>query len=250
MAISQRVRASRTSVGEQPCAGLVCVVMAKDPTPGAVKSRIVGERFDPHDASAIADAMLCCVVDRLRGRGGEVVLAVSPDDAAAGLADRLGGRFADVLGQGSGDLGERMNRVWRRVADERPVAFFGVDSPDVPDDSLRSIRVALEDHDAAIGPTDDGGYWTLAARRPIPALLQNIDWGSANVYDATLRRATGRDVAIASLPAWYDVDEPADVDELLQRITRPGRPSDPALDHLARRLGSIVSEARGKRQTS
>ena len=202
-----------------PSAGeLTAIVMAKLPRPGAVKRRLATEQggFTAESAARIAEAMLRCIVRRLAARW-PVVVAVSPDDAVAAMRELLGDDRLAFQPQGAGELGERMDRLWRQFP-ERPVAYFGCDSPDIPGDILDRLLIELRAHDAVIGPTDDGGYWTLAASQYRPALLHEIDWGTSIVYDQTIARARNAGLACCELPTWLDVDHPHDVAALVNRL--------------------------------
>ncbi len=160
-----------------------------------------------------------CTVCRLMERG-RIVLAVSPDGCGPQLLSELDltelgtidqGDRIDHVDQGDGNLGQRLDRVWRTLAGAGPVAFFGIDCPDVPDETIDEIGAALQEHDVAIGPTRDGGYWTLAARAYRPELLRRIDWGTASVYDQTVQRASEASLSVQRLSLWQDVDDPEDV---------------------------------------
>lgn len=221
------------------------VIMAKRPEPGRVKTRLLAESLDASTVSEIAWAMLRCTVERLAARL-EVVLAVSPDGCGGPMAERLGYPSLATVDQGPGDLGQRLDRVWRRVTTVRPVAFFGADSPDVPEEAIHTrIPRALETCDLAVGPTHDGGYWTLAARAHYPQLLQGIDWGGDRVYDQTCQRAAEAGLSLESLPLWPDVDRLDDVIALRRRLAVWDQSPDAttaggdALRRLARRLNDL-----------
>ncbi len=210
---------------------VTAVLMAKDPRHGEAKSRLRAGGRSAREASQVAEVMLRCTALRLREAARSLFLAVTPDGAGPGLADRLGLDAIDVIDQGSGDLGRRLDRVWRVVGTEEPIAFFGSDTPDVPASLLSAIPATLSGCDIAVGPTGDGGYWTLAARTHNPAVLEGIDWGSAHVYDQTRRQAAGAGLVVGALPQWHDVDRPGDLDALRVRLRTlhdgpPGRPND------------------------
>jgi len=95
----------------------------------------------------------------------------------------------------------------------------------VPASLLSAIPTTLAGCDVAIGPTADGGYWTLAAKTHNPAVLTGIDWGTAHVYDQTRRQATVAGLQVGALPPWHDVDRPGDVDALRVRLRE--LPNDP-----------------------
>ncbi len=211
---------------------VTAVLMAKDPAAGEAKTRLTADgTWSASDARILAEVMLRCVAMRLRDAAVRLVLAVTPDGEGERLAGRLGVGQVEVLDQGTGDLGRRLDRIWRQVGIDRPVAFFGGDSPDVPSHVLAEIPVVLERCDVAVGPTSDGGYWTLAAARHRPEVLVDVDWGSTHVYDQTRRNATAAGLVVETLPLWHDVDRPADVDALRLRVRAAvhgsqGRPSE------------------------
>ncbi len=225
---------------------VTAVIMAKSPQPGVSKTRLVSPGLTAENASDVALAMLRCVVDRL-GCFGRRFLAVTPDESGDLLLLRLGSPEVEVIGQGTGDLGERMERVWRVVAPDRPVAFFGMDSPDVPLDVLAAIPKALATNELALGPTPDGGYWTLAATSCHPEVLRGVDWGSEAVYDQSCRLAGQAGLTWTNLPEWPDVDTPGDFQALCARlIDRHGPTGSPelALMLLADRIMDILDRPR------
>lgn len=207
---------------------LTVVVMAKRAVPGKVKTRLTRgpSALSPEVAAAVHAAMLDTVLHRVRthlaaataGRA-EYVLAMDDPEGAPDAADGW-----EVVPQGGGDLGERLERVWSAKG-RGPIVFFGVDSPDVPAEALTGIVEALKTSDAAVGPVDDGGYWTLACGRWLPALVQGIDWGTPAVYHQTSRIAAERGLALAELLPWHDVDEPDDLASLVQRLATADEPS-------------------------
>ena len=198
---------------------VTAVLMAKRPEPGVVKTRLVGSGGLTQEAAAkLSWAMLRCTARRLCAASPRVILAVSPDGCGGDLAEALGVEFAQIVDQGAGDLGRRLERVWEVVSGEGRIAFFGVDTPDVPVTALREIPHALANHDLAVGSTVDGGYWTLAAGAFHPEVIRGIDWGSDRVYDQTRQRAAEAGLEVCALPRWYDVDQPSDVEALSRRL--------------------------------
>lgn len=221
---------------------VTAILMAKRPTAGQVKTRLVKDGVMTADeASQLAWDMLLCTAKRLTGIS-KTLLAVSPDGDGRQLASDLGVQFGDVVDQGPGNLGQRLKHVWKLIGKQKPIAFFGSDVPDVPLGHLAEIPSALEYNDIALGPTDDGGYWTLAARSYMPAVLEKIDWGSALVYDQTCKRAARAGLSITPLKLWYDVDQQEDLVALrtrLQKMSKGFLEDDIALKNLAEKLEKL-----------
>jgi rSAM/selenodomain-associated transferase 1 len=143
----------------------------------------------------------------------ELVLAVE------GLAPRAARRLGDQLGvgrivlQGGGGLGVRMQRQFQRAATEgaRRVVLIGSDLPQLERADLASAFAALDYQAAVLGPACDGGYWLIGLRRPEPALMEGIAWGSEQVLEQTLAALARRGLEPALLPWRSDLDRGEDL---------------------------------------
>ena len=122
------------------------------------------------------------------------------------------GAFTDWLGaditfveQGEGDLGARLASV------SPPAILLGADVPDLAGLHLAQAALALEKTDAVIGPAEDGGYYLLGLRRPLPFLFGEMPWGTQNVLSETLKRLTDTSTGYTLLETLADCDRPADL---------------------------------------
>ena len=188
------------------------IVMARWPAPGRCKRRL---------ASSLGAAAAARIQARLtdhtlavgRQLGIELVLAVD------GLAPRAARRLGDQLGvgrivlQGGGGLGVRMQRQFQRAATERArrVVLIGSDLPQLERADLASAFAALDHQQAVLGPACDGGYWLIGLRRPEPALMEGIAWGSEQVLEQTLAALARRGLEAALLPWRRDLDRGEDL---------------------------------------
>lgn len=219
------------------------VIMAKPAVQGLVKTRLIGE-LSPLQAAEVHLAMWRAVVERVTQafaeEGVELVVALAsieqPEQTQTGktLVDLPSGWR--TIDQGQGNLGDRLDHVWRALGRGR-ILFLGVDSPDVPLDALHSAWAGSSGGDeVAIGPVDDGGYWTLASGSYRPALVQGIDWGSAKVYDQTWQTAVRSGLKARRLLSWHDVDDHADLQALRGRLTDTREASLVALRNALNRI--------------
>ncbi|GAB4189230.1 MAG: DUF2064 domain-containing protein [Phycisphaeraceae bacterium] len=219
------------------------VVMAKQPVPGRVKTRMIG-RWTAEQAAMIHAAMLECVLHRLnRYLPGRLHLALDGFarniPAAPAIESQLSiPNNVKYMDQGRGDLGDRLKYVWSQL-NGHPTAFFGIDSPDVPEQALTALPAHLKKADALVGPVEDGGYWCLAVSRFHPALVTGIDWGTSAVYHQTHEAGRLAGLCIHDLPPWHDVDTAEDLDNLLRRLSHA---QDPALVRLKQRLQRISED--------
>jgi len=180
------------------------VVIAKEPVPGRVKTRLTPP-FTPRQAAELAEASLAdtlaAVADTTVARR---VLAL---DGTPG--SWLRGGF-DVIGQRGAGLDERI--AWA-LADARvtlplPVVLIGMDTPQVTPGLLAAAAAPLVDKtaDATFGMAEDGGFWLLGLREVDPALILGVPMSQPDTGPRQLARLEEAGLRIAMLPELTDVD--------------------------------------------
>lgn len=215
---------------EQPA----LILFAKAPIRGFVKRRLCPP-LSPPQAVELYAHMLDTILARAVGFGcSPCVLAVSPDDRAAGFRSALS-EFNLVVGQGEGDLGERLSRIVADVSRrcEKPMLIIGADSPDLPGRVFEQAADIVAQGRYVMCPSRDGGYCLLGMPRHCPALFSNIAWGSSLVADQTRKAALRAGVDLVDIETWRDVDT---IDDVLDLIKRLSDARDPHLIQLRRRL--------------
>ena len=199
--------------------GTVCV-MAKEPQPGKVKTRLCPP-LEPSAAAELHAAFVRDTVLRLAGRRRwRVVLAASPDGNAPRLAELAAQSSVTFCWQGSGDLGERMQRVLEKFCGRDSKALvLGADTPDLPLSYIEAAFSALDSSRAVLGPATDGGYYLLGSIGVVPPVFRlDRPWGTSEIFDATLRALIESRVATTVLAPWKDVDDAAALDDLRRRL--------------------------------
>ena len=101
----------------------------------------------------------------------------------------------------------------------RVIAFNG-DTPHLPPDTLAGAFPLLARHDLVVGPTEDGGYYLVGARRAHGGLFAADGLGTGGALRALLARAAERGLGVALTEAWYDVDEGSDLARLGAELRR------------------------------
>jgi rSAM/selenodomain-associated transferase 1 len=188
------------------------VVFVKHPAPGAVKTRLaaaVGPAAAAELYRALAEHALASTTPA-RGEYERLVF-FDPPPARAQMRAWLPG--VRLLAQSEGDLGARLSdataRAFARGASR--VAVVGTDAPGLARDTVVAALDALDGADVAIGPTEDGGYYLLALRRPRPELFAAVAWSTPSVAADTRARAAAVGLVVHELPALRDVDTLEDV---------------------------------------
>jgi len=74
-----------------------------------------------------------------------------------------------TISQGNGSLGARMHFVYSHLLDSHDaVLLLGADSPQISPRILSEAVTSLGGQEFVLGPADDGGFYLLGGRRPIP----------------------------------------------------------------------------------
>jgi rSAM/selenodomain-associated transferase 1 len=197
------------------------IVMIKAPRAGFVKTRLTPP-LSHADAAALAKCFARDTVNSVSLVTSEVVIAYAPSDGRDMLEASLRNDLV-WLEQRGADLGERLEGIAARAFGMGfgPLVFVGADSPTLPPafiaTAIHSLAAAASD--VALGPTDDGGFYLIGLRQNERALFQNIAWSTAQACAQTASNAARLGLRLLELPAWYDVDTPADLERLRAELS-------------------------------
>lgn len=190
------------------------IIFARYPEPFQSKTRLI-PAIGPERAAELGRDMARHILAQVRSLAAEFRLPAEIR-FAGGDAERMTAVFGNGFPyrpQGSGDLGQKMERAFSeafREGADRAV-IIGTDCPDLTPDLIREAFDRLADCDLVVGPAADGGYYLIGLRRPAPRLFTDIPWGTERVLEQTLRRAEELALRIVQLPTLADVDRPEDL---------------------------------------
>lgn len=114
--------------------------------------------------------------------------------------------------QHHGDLGERMHQAFQKAFETgaQKVVIAGSDCPELEAGILNEAFDLLDTHDAVLGPSQDGGYYALGLKAPLPEIFENMVWSTETVFSETLTRLKNTGKSCALLPVLNDVDTEED----------------------------------------
>lgn len=185
---------------------LSLLVIAKEPVPGQVKTRLCPP-CTPVQAALVARAALAdtlSTVDRCPAT--RRILVVHGDyPAPSGW---------DVLPQRGGGLGERLNAAFTDAAllePDRPALLVGMDTPQLTPTLVGALAAGLDRADAVLGPAADGGWWGLALRDPAHAkVLRGVPMSTSDTGQLTAGALRDLGLRVMDGPLLRDVDTAAD----------------------------------------
>lgn len=193
-------------------------MFAKVPTPGQVKTRLAHTVGAP-TAAALYGLFLRQMLSRLTPLRYCKTIVHWP----AGEGDYFS-YFAEhdwqVEPQCPGDLGTRMGSFFesRFAAGDRKVVLIGSDSPDLPRELIDAAFAHLETTEVVLGPSHDGGYYLIGMSKFHPEVFQRMPWSTNRVLAETVARLERGGTPHVLLDPWYDVDDGADLEDLLARL--------------------------------
>ena len=188
------------------------IIFAKAPQPGFAKTRLIPALGAERAAELARQMLFNTLHEALAAEIGTVELCVTPaihHPAWRGIQFPAGIEISD---QGEGDLGARMALASERaLANAEQVLLIGTDCVEMSGGLLREAAQALQEHDAVIHCTADGGYALLGLRRFSPFLFSDMPWSTDAVSRATLARIGQLGWSVRVGQMLHDVDEPEDL---------------------------------------
>jgi len=179
------------------------LVIAKEPVPGRVKTRLCPP-CTPEQAAAVARAALddtLSTVDHLKDAHRTLVIS-GTYPAPRGWT---------VIRQRGEGLGERLAHAFADTDDGGPALLVGMDTPQLTAELLGDLAHGLASADAVLGPAEDGGWWALALREPrYAAVLRDVPMSTADTGRLTRQALRDKGLRVVAGPGLRDVDTAAD----------------------------------------
>jgi rSAM/selenodomain-associated transferase 1 len=182
------------------------IIMAKKPSAGRVKTRLARD-IGTVQALRFYRHRLATTCRTLAGHPGwRTILCVTPDT----LAKPLNLQADEMIGQGSGGLGARMQRLFDDCG-LGPLIIIGADIPGITPEMIARAFHLLKGHDFVFGPADDGGYWLVGQRRTpkVVEAFKNVRWSGPYALADTLDNLAG--CSIGFVDQLTDIDRGADL---------------------------------------
>lgn len=191
-------------------------VFARAPIPGQTKTRLI-PALGAEGAAALATQMLRHALRVAKQAQLGPVTLWATGDAAHPLLEQLAQEASvPIQTQVDGDLGARMHHALNTMqSGVRHAMVIGSDVPALQARHLQSAALAMQNHDVALLPADDGGYVLIGCRLAHPqasaAPFAHVAWGSEQVLRQTRERCVQAALKLWEGEVLWDVDRPEDL---------------------------------------
>jgi len=195
-----------------PRPGVALIVLAKEPRPGRVKTRLCPP-CTPSQAAALATAAL---ID---------TLAVAAATAAVRHVLALDGTpqawipaAFTVIPQCRGDLATRLAGAFDAVG--APALLIGMDTPQVTPALLNDamLRLSRPATDAVLGLADDGGFWSIGLNDATAPVFASVPMSTHTTGRRQLDSLHRHGMRVSLLDSLRDVDDYDDAAAVAARI--------------------------------
>ncbi|MFI9722718.1 DUF2064 domain-containing protein [Streptomyces sp. NPDC052396] len=191
-----------------PAGPTTLLVIAKEPVPGRVKTRLTPP-YTPAEAAVLAEAAVADTLWAVRAMPARRRVLVLDGRPGPWLPPGF-----EIVPQCAGGLDERLAAAFAGCTG--PALLVGMDTPQL---APRLLAPALGPDgwtrcDAWFGPARDGGFWALGLAEPRPGLLRGVPMSTAETGAVQRHRLVAAGLRVRDLPALRDVDTAADAAEV------------------------------------
>ena len=198
------------------------LVMARAPVAGAAKTRLIPALGKEGAATLHGYLVERLLTDLSQAAIAPITLCCTPDTSHPFFLHCRDHYGVSLQLQQGDDLGERLYSALGTALKLKKFALvIGCDIPQLGAEDITAAFDALaQGSDAAVSPTEDGGYALLALSQSAAELFNGVEWGSERVMAQTRHRLSDLGLSWQELREQWDVDRPED----LRRLSRQELP--------------------------
>ncbi|MCP4602176.1 MAG: DUF2064 domain-containing protein [Proteobacteria bacterium] len=190
------------------------VLFARSPILGKVKKRL---------AVQTGEQVALAVYRKMLRHALRVIVEVGQADSSLRpVLSHLGRRpFADIpsafngrsVFQASLDFSSNLAEEVRspKEGDRTGVVVLGVDHPTIGAGHIIEMARLLKSYPVAVGPTEDGGFWSIATSVPLNNVIAKLPLGTDRAKDTLLKILAELDLPCGIGPTLWDVDNAQDL---------------------------------------
>ena len=201
------------------------ILFTRVPEPGKTKTRLMPD-YTPEECAAIHTGFLNTIAFEAGNVYADLRVYATPSVEDPSFRSLFPGNAEFFLQEGA-DLGERMERALTETLEAGYdfAVLVGTDLPELTAEDFRCAFRILEQRDAVLGPTGDGGYWLIGLKAPSHAPFGPKEYGTDSVFEQTLSGLRSAGLTVGTVRTLDDVDTPDDLAAFRERtrLKRTGK---------------------------
>jgi rSAM/selenodomain-associated transferase 1 len=180
----------------------------KNPEKGNVKTRLASAMGD-EKAVKLYKRFLLEMLSTLNKGTFLFYLCFYPEHSLKDLKRWLGDHYLYTPQYGE-NLGEKMKNGFAEAfaMSFKRVVLIGSDIPDLPLEFIEEAFTSLNEKDAVIGPSIDGGYYLIgfSDKSFSPQVFEGVPWGQETVFKKTMKLLEREGKTVHTLQPLRDID--------------------------------------------
>lgn len=192
------------------------IIFTRIPAPGKTKTRLM-PCYTSLECAKLHAYFLQDIMSECEKVTADIYIYYDPDGKIEVLQKLLGKeqRYRKQVGD---TLGVRMHQAIQEVLHMgyESCVLIGADIPTLQAQQLQQSFQQLESVDVVLGPTKDGGYYLIGAKKPIPEAFDQVTYGQGNVAELTKRKLENASYKVVFVDTLLDIDTPEDILEYSQ----------------------------------
>ena len=188
------------------------IIFAKYPEPGCVKKRI-GSVIGMDKSAELCKAFINDLINENSEKDYDIYLSFIGHKYKEDYRTMFPNAILYV---------QRGNDMSSNVRYEN-VALIGSDVPDMKSDKVIEAFNALESYDVVLGPSNDGGYYLVALKKPHD-IFTGLPWGDQNLLDVQIGLLKSKNLTYALLDKLHDVDDITELKAIKKILNRADAP--------------------------
>lgn len=183
-------------------------VFARTPVIGQVKKRLA-RTIGENEALRIYSLLLIHTIEAAREAAKKLnqipSISFLGPDIQKWLPQKL---WCKTRPQSFDNLTDNLMELYRETKqkDLDGILVIGSDHPMLNSAHITKMVYLLDKHPVSIGPSEDGGFWSLGSSIPLDNILKTVPMSRENTFEILIQRLQNANISYGIGPTLWDID--------------------------------------------
>lgn len=197
------------------------VIFAKFPVPGKVKKKI-GQVIGMDNSAKLCTAFINDLIEENSEKDYDIYLSFIGHEYKEKYREMFPNAILYV--QRGTNMSENVQSAFEDLLDDyEKVALIGCDVPQLSSETVIKAFNALASYDVVLGPSEDGGYYLVALKKPHD-IFKGVPWGKPQLLEEQMKLLKEKKLTFVLLHKLPDVDTVDELKHLKNVLKRESAP--------------------------